>query len=89
MANLNGEMTFTNLFVKNLDEHITEEALEKAFSQLGKVSSVAIIKDDTGNSKGFGFVNFESPESAKNAIALLNASQLGKKSPHSITESSS
>ena len=74
----NEELTFTNLFVRNLDGDITEDLLRETFSPFGKVSSAAIVKDDRGNSKGFGFVKFESPEEAKKAAATLNGSILGK-----------
>lgn len=70
--------TFTNLYVKNLSEDVTEDLLRDKFSRFGKVSSVAIMKNDKGRSKGFGFVNFELPEEAKKAVEMLNGSLLGK-----------
>lgn len=72
------EPTFTNLYVKNLAEDVTEDLLRDKFSRFGKVTSVVIMKNDMGKSKGFGFVNFESPEAAKKAVKALNGSLLGK-----------
>ena len=47
----------TKLYVGGLAYSVTEEELEKLFAELGKVVSVAVIKDrDTNQSKGFGFV---------------------------------
>lgn len=68
---------FTNLYMKNLDQDITEELIKLKFSQFGKISSVNIAKDENGNSKGFGFVNFESCDSAKRAMEAMNGLQLG------------
>lgn len=69
---------FTNLYVKNLDEDVTEDLLEEKFSLYGKVDSLAIMKDANGKSRGFGFVNFESQEEAKKAIEAMNGALLGK-----------
>ncbi|KAM3747477.1 hypothetical protein ACB098_05G038300 [Castanea mollissima] len=73
------ELNFTNLYVKNLSEDTTEELLRDQFSKFGKVSSVAIMKDNQGKSRGFGFVNFESSEDAKNAVGALNGAFIGSK----------
>lgn len=64
---------FTNLFIKNLKDDLDEEALEKAFTKFGKITSRKIMTatDDT-KSKGFGFVAFEDPESARAAVEELN-----------------
>lgn len=63
--------------MKNLDEGITDDALRAKFSRYGKVWNAAIIKDHKGKSKGFGFVNFDSHESAKRAMVFLNGKLLG------------
>lgn len=72
------EPEFTNLYVKNLDSDFTEDLLKDKFSEYGNVTSAVIMKDADGKSKGFGFVNFESPESAKMAIEALNGAIVGK-----------
>lgn len=47
----------------------TEDDLSNMFAPFGKIKRVRIIKNEEGNSKGFGFVDFEDVESAKNAIS--------------------
>ncbi|KAL8149961.1 hypothetical protein AgCh_006828 [Apium graveolens] len=70
---------YTNLYVKNLDLEINEELLKEKFSEFGKIASLVISKDENGNSKGFGFVNFDSPDDARVAMETMNGSQLGSK----------
>lgn len=60
------------LFVGNLSWKATEESLKPAFEAFGKVISVKIVMDNTGRSKGFGFVEMGSEEEALAAIAGLN-----------------
>mgnify|MGYP002062122163 CR=1 FL=1 len=67
---------FTNVFVKNLDEDVDKEKLEKIFAPFGAISSVAISTDSEGKSKGFGFVAFDEPESAEKAVNELNEKTL-------------
>ncbi|KAI0501600.1 hypothetical protein KFK09_016545 [Dendrobium nobile] len=75
----NLEAKYTNLYMKNLDQDITEELIELKFSEYGKIFNVKIAKDEAGNSRGFGFVNFENPEDAKKAVEAMNGLQLGSK----------
>ncbi|CAL9151364.1 unnamed protein product [Musa hybrid cultivar] len=70
----------TNLYIKNLDWDITDDVLRQRFSAYGNISSAVVMKDRDGKSRGFGFVDFESPEAAKNALENLNGSDLGSKS---------
>ena len=56
------------LFVRNLSYQTKEDELEEYFEKFGKVQSVTIISRD-GRSKGMGFVEFETSESAKKALA--------------------
>ncbi|KAK6929126.1 Polyadenylate-binding protein/Hyperplastic disc protein [Dillenia turbinata] len=69
---------FTNLYMKNVDPDITEEFLLGKFSEFGKISNLVISKDATGTSKGFGFVNFDSPDDAKHAMEAMNGKQLAR-----------
>ncbi|KAF4362122.1 hypothetical protein F8388_023974 [Cannabis sativa] len=73
------ETSFTNLFVKNIDKDISVDFLRAKFSQFGKVSNVVILKDYEGNSRGMGFVKFESPEDAMIAVERLSGSLLGSR----------
>ena len=57
---------------------MTEETLRERFSEFGNITSLVISRDSDGISKGFGFVNFEKPEDAKNAKESIDGTQLGK-----------
>ncbi|XWS66781.1 hypothetical protein CRYUN_Cryun05aG0230200 [Craigia yunnanensis] len=73
------DVKYTNLYIKNLDPDITEELLQEQFSEFGKIASLVVAKDKNGASRGFGFVNFDSPNDAKRAMEAMNGSQLGSK----------
>jgi len=61
------------LFVGNLSWKASEDLLRQEFEQYGAVVSVKIITDPyTGKSKGFGFVEMETPEAAQQAIKEAN-----------------
>ena len=61
------------LYVGNLGYNIAKSDLEQMFAQFGTVGSAQVIMDrDTGNSKGFGFVEMGTDQEAQAAIAELN-----------------
>lgn len=65
------------MYVSNLGFHISEAALRSLFEAFGRVSSAKIIADrETGNSRGFGFVEMESSEEANQAMSKLNGKEL-------------
>ena len=67
-----------NLYVGNLPWSATEEELEAHFSQCGPVKAVRIITEGrSGRSKGFGFVEMESPDGGQSAIDTLNGKDFG------------
>lgn len=64
---------WTNLYIKQFPTTWGEEKIREFFAPAGTISSVAIIKDnETGKSKGFGFVNFADHEAAAKAVNELN-----------------
>lgn len=66
------------LFVAGLPFSTSDEELKNLFGKTGNVVSAVIIKDrDTGRSKGFGFVEMETEEEAKDAIEKFNDSEFG------------
>jgi polyadenylate-binding protein len=66
---------FTNIFVKNLDTSITTEQLAQKFGQFGPITSAVVMANEKGESKGFGFVNFESAEDAYKAVEAINGTE--------------
>jgi RNA recognition motif-containing protein len=69
-----------NLFVAKLSSSTTGEDLQELFSAHGEVTSAKVIVDrETGNSKGFGFVEMANDDEAKAAIAALNETELDGK----------
>jgi polyadenylate-binding protein len=64
---------FTNIYVKNIDLDVTDEEFRDLFNTFGEITSATISRDpDSGKSRGFGFVNYISHESAQVAVADLN-----------------
>lgn len=67
----------TKLYVGGLAYSVTEKELEELFGELGTVTSAAVIKDrDSGQSKGFGFVEMADDNEAKKAIETLNGKEV-------------
>ena len=65
------------LYVGNLPYSATEQSLREAFAKSGTVDSVSLITDrDTGQSKGFGFVEMSSDQEAQAATQALNGTML-------------
>merc|ERR1711990_1409882 len=68
---------FTNVYVKNFNEAMTEEDLQKMFEKFGKITSLKLMKsDDDEKNKGFGFVSFDDAETAEAACAELNGTEV-------------
>ncbi|XP_068705552.1 polyadenylate-binding protein 4-like isoform X2 [Montipora foliosa] len=62
---------FSNVYVKNFGEDMDDERFKELADKFGKVLSPKVVVDDTGRSKGFGFVSYESPEEAQQAVDEL------------------
>ena len=61
------------LFIGNLPYTIDEAGLKELFSEVGTVTECTLITDrDSGRSKGFAFVEFDSDEEADKAIEKFN-----------------
>jgi RNA recognition motif-containing protein len=66
------------LYVGNLAFSATEDEIRDSFSVHGEVSSVHLVTDrDTGQSRGFAFVEMADADQAEQAIAALNGTNLG------------
>lgn len=67
----------TKLFVGNLSFRTTQDDLMSAFSPFGAVESVSIINDrDTGQPRGFAFVEMTNASEAESAIRSLSGTEL-------------
>jgi len=67
---------WTNIYVKNLSKEINDEKFIEMFSKFGKITSSVLTKDETGGSKGFGFLNYEDHEQAQAAIDEMNGKEM-------------
>lgn len=67
----------TNIFVGNLSYQTTQDDLHAAFAAYGAVERVNIVTDrDTGQPRGFAFVEMTERKDAETAIEQLNGAQL-------------
>jgi len=63
----------TNIFVGNLSFGSTEDTVRSLFEPYGTVERVSIVKDrDSGQSRGFGFVEMTNAEEAQRAMTALD-----------------
>lgn len=65
------------LFVGGLSWNTNDDGLRAAFERFGDIVEAKVITDrESGRSRGFGFVTYAADESASNAIAEMNGTQL-------------
>lgn len=72
----NGTPKFFNVYVKNLPEKFTDDDLKNEFGAFGEITSAVVMKDENGNSRGFGFVNFKDSSAAASAVEKCNGKAL-------------
>ncbi|CAL1699509.1 unnamed protein product [Somion occarium] len=66
-----------NLFIKNLDTSIDSNGLFTHFRQFGSI--VRVMRNENGESRGFGFVSYQMPDQAAAALHGMNGVQIGTK----------
>ncbi|KAL1319980.1 hypothetical protein HN51_064742 [Arachis hypogaea] len=70
-------MSSNRLFIGGLSYGVDDQSLRDAFSGFGDVVDAKVVTDrDTGRSRGFGFVNFSSDESASSALSGMDGQDL-------------
>lgn len=62
----------TSVHVGNLKYETTEEQLQEAFAPFGEIVKCRLVKRPDGKSKGFGFIDFATAESAMKAIKEMH-----------------
>lgn len=63
---------FTNIYIKNIDPDVEDDEFRKIFEQYGEITSATLSRDSEGKSRGFGFVNYSTHESAQAAVEEVN-----------------
>uniref|UniRef100_A0A8C6GYZ0 Polyadenylate-binding protein n=1 Tax=Mus spicilegus TaxID=10103 RepID=A0A8C6GYZ0_MUSSI len=74
-----GTKEFTNVYIKNFGDRMDDETLNGLFGRFGQVLSAKVMTDESGKSKGFGFVSFERHEDAQKAVDEMNGKELNGK----------
>ncbi|KAL5077245.1 hypothetical protein RYX36_016229 [Vicia faba] len=68
-----------NMFIKNLDKEIDHKMLHDTISTFRSILSCKVVMDGSGQSKGYGFFQFDSEEAAQKVIEKLNGMLLNDK----------
>ena len=72
-----GSVGPTKLFVGGLSWDTTSDGLRAAFARFGAIVEATVIPDrETGRSRGFGFVTFENPRDADEAVKEMSGAEL-------------
>ena len=61
----NQSKKFNNVYIKNFGEDVDEEQLKELAEKFGKILSLKVVTDESGRSKKFGFISYETSEQAK------------------------
>jgi hypothetical protein len=71
-----------HLYVSNLPIRIDENALTQLFQPYGELTSVRVIKNEMGQPKGYGFVQFQKLEDAVKSMESLNQAEIDGNTLH-------
>lgn len=69
---------FTRLYVGSVSFWLSEEDLRKIFEPFGEIASLQLQRDESGRSRGYGFVEFAKHESAKKALEINGLDLAGR-----------
>lgn len=67
---------FTNIYIKNIDPDVEDDEFRKLFEKFGDITSATLSRDSEGKSRGFGFVNYTTHESAQAAVEEMNDKEI-------------
>ncbi|KAL4881196.1 hypothetical protein BJY04DRAFT_207612 [Aspergillus karnatakaensis] len=67
---------FTNIYIKNVDPDVDDDEFRKLFEAFGEITSATLSRDADGKSRGFGFVNYSTHESAQAAVEEMNDKEI-------------
>lgn len=68
----------SKILVRNLSDGIDDEKLKAIFESIGGITESKVVRETNGKSKGYGFVDFSSPEYAKKALLKTGTEIEGK-----------
>ncbi|KAG8904770.1 hypothetical protein FRC01_008610, partial [Tulasnella sp. 417] len=74
-----GLIDLCHLFIKNLDPNIDSYELFTSFRRFGHIVSARVMRTETGQSRGFGFVSYQTPDQAASATNAMNGTTLRTK----------
>jgi polyadenylate-binding protein len=77
--NVSSNVKFSNVYVKNLGDTVTDDELKEIFGKYGTITSAVVMCDSDGKSRCFGFVNFENVDDAAQAVEELNGKVFNEK----------
>jgi RNA recognition motif-containing protein len=66
----------SNVYIKNISDKVDDDTLRERFDEFGNITSVKIMRDDKGISKGFGFVCYATPDEANCAVGNMRGNPL-------------
>ncbi|RKP11356.1 hypothetical protein BJ684DRAFT_13033, partial [Piptocephalis cylindrospora] len=86
-----GPQMFNRVFIGGVHYNLSEDDIELVFKPFGDLTEVRLERDDTGRSKGYGFLRYEKAEDARTAVERMNGFQLAGRSikVNLVTEQSS
>ncbi|CAB9518977.1 29 kDa ribonucleoprotein [Seminavis robusta] len=64
------------LYVGNIAFECVEQDIYEAFSKIGSVGDVSLVRDDIGRNRGFGFVTMRTAEQGEAAMAELDGTEI-------------
>lgn len=76
VATQSNGIPFHRLYVGNIHFSVTEDDLKEVFGAFGELEFVQLQKEETGRSKGYGFVQYVDPANAKAALSDMNGFEI-------------